>query len=407
MSYDAPHVIDTDLFQRLVSLRRDLHRHPELSWQERRTANQVCQFLDDVGIPYRRDVAGTGIVAEIPGQTGTPYVALRADMDALPIIEETSLPFASQNHGVMHACGHDGHTSMLLGASSLLAADRDLPAPVRLIFQPAEETGEGAKAMIEAGVLDRVGMIFGGHVDRHFAVGSIAVTDGAVNASSDRFAITVRGKGGHAARPHETVDAVVVGSLMVMALQTIVSREVNPAHPSVVTVGRFDAGTAANVIAGQAHLEGSIRSQDQDVREALQRSVERIAKSIGQLHGAAVDVKINLGTPAVFNPPVCTDIARRAAASAVGSEKTVKLKVANMGGEDFSYYLEQVPGCYVRFGTAREGVEQYPAHSSRFDFDEEALAVGAAYYYSVAKIAGQAVRRDSELHSDTPSVPGE
>ena len=384
-------LIDSELFGRLVSLRRDLHQHPELSWQEQRTAGQICRYLDDLGLRYRRNVARTGIIAEIPGKAG-PYVALRADMDALPIIEETGLPFASQNQGVMHACGHDGHTSMLLGAASLFVEERELPAPVRLIFQPAEETGEGAKAMIEAGALDNVAMIFGGHVDRHFPVGSIAITDGVVNASSDRFSITITGKGGHAARPHETIDAVVVGSLMVIALQTIVSREVNPAFPSVVTVGRFDAGTAANVIAGQAHLEGSIRAQDQHVRESLHRSIERMATSIGTLHGAAVQVEIDQGTPALVNRPECTGIAREAAVTAVGEKDVVKMKMANMGGEDFSYYLERVPGSYVRFGTARDGIEQYPAHSSKFDFDENAIAVGAAYYHAVARLAGEAIQ---------------
>lgn len=397
MPCNAQQVIKSDLFPRLVSLRRDLHQHPELSWREHRTAQQICRFLDDLGIRYQQNVAGTGIVAEISGLSDGPYIALRADMDALPIVEETGLSFGSRDPGVMHACGHDGHTSMLLGAASLLATDKSLPAPVRLVFQPAEETGEGAKAMIVAGALDNVALIFGGHVDRHFQVGSIAVTDGPVNASSDHFSITVTGKGGHAARPHETIDAVVVGSLMVMALQTIVSREVNPAHPSVVTVGRFDAGTAANVIAGQAHLEGSIRSQDQNVRESLHRSVERMAQSIGQLHGANVEVTIHTGTPALINPPECTDIARQAAALAVGESKIVKMETANMGGEDFSYYLERAPGCYVRFGTARDGVEQYPAHSSKFDFDEEVIAVGAAYFHAIARVAGEAIQASGNV----------
>ena len=391
MFHDASQVFASPLFGRLVDVRRDLHQHPELSWQERRTAERICRFLDELGIAYRREVASTGIIAEIPGAGDGPCVALRADTDALPVFEETDLPFASQTPGVMHACGHDAHTTMLLGAASLLSQDRELPAPVRLIFQPAEEHGEGAAAMVAAGAIENVAMIFGGHVDRHFTVGSIAVTDGAVNASSDSFSIRITGRGGHAARPHEAVDAVVVGSLMVMALQTIVSREVNPAHPSVVTVGRFDAGTAANVIAGRAVLEGSIRAQDADVRTFLHRSIERMARLVGQLHGASVEVKIGQGTPPVVNPAEGARIARQAAAAVVGDDKIMKMETASMGGEDFSYYLEHVPGCYVRFGTARDGVEQFPAHSSKFNIDEQVLAVGAAYYHAVAKLAGQLI----------------
>lgn len=389
MSVTSPHAFDAGLFKRLVDFRRDLHQHPELSWQEVRTADRICEFLDDLGIRYRRGVAKTGIVADLPGMSDGPVIALRADMDALPILEETELPFKSKHEGIMHACGHDGHTSMLLGAAQLLLARGPLPVPVRLIFQPAEETGDGAKAMIAAGVLENVAAIFGGHVDRHFSVGSIAVTDGPVNASSDRFTIRILGRGGHAARPHETVDAVVVGSLMVMSLQTIVSREVNPAHPSVVTVGRFDAGTASNVIAGNALLEGSIRAQDQDVREALHRSITRMAQSIGQLHNASVEVNIRSGTPVVSNPPELTNLSRRAAASVVGDDQVVKLETANMGGEDFGYYLQHVSGCYVRFGTAEAGVEQFPAHSSHFDFDERAIATGAAYFAAIARTAGE------------------
>ncbi|REK09976.1 MAG: amidohydrolase [Planctomycetota bacterium] len=393
MFHEATRILESPLYSSLVAMRRDLHQHPELSWQETRTAEKVCAYLDELGVSYRRGVAGTGIVAEFPGGNGGPFIALRADLDALPILEETGLPFASQVPGAMHACGHDAHTTMLLGAASLLAQDRELPAPVRLIFQPAEEFGEGAPAMIEAGVLDNVALIFGGHVDRHFPVGSIAVTDGPVNASSDSFTIRITGRGGHAARPHETVDAVIVGSLIVMALQTIVSREVNPSHPSVVTVGHFDAGTAANVIAGQALLEGSIRAQENSVRLALHRSIERIAKAICQMHGADLEFSIGQGTPPLCNPPEGARVARLAAAAAVGEGNVARMDMASMGGEDFSYYLEHVPGCYVRFGTARDGVEQFPAHSSRFVIDEEALAVGAAFFHAVAKVAGQSIHQ--------------
>ncbi len=402
MSVDVTRLINDEVFDRMVAVRRDLHQHPELSWQEERTAQKICETLDELGISYRRNLAKTGIVADIGAQPGLKCVALRADMDALPILEETGLPFRSQTDGVMHACGHDGHTSMLLGAAALLAGDNSLAAPVRLIFQPAEETGRGAQAMIAAGALDGAAMIFGGHVDRHFPLGTIMVTQGAVNASSDKFKITVAGRGGHAARPHETIDAIVVGSLLVMSIQTIVSREVNPAHPSVVTVGRFDAGTAANVIAGQATLEGSIRAQDPEVRESLQKSIRRISAAIAQLHGAQIDVEILDGTPPLINPAEGTAIARTAAAEAVGEDQVVAMKTANMGGEDFSYYLEHVGGCYVRFGTTIPGRDAFPAHSSRFDFDERALAIGARYYYEVAKTAGELIARGSREHVDDP-----
>ena len=384
-------LLDQALFAQIVELRRELHRHPELSWKETRTASRICEFLDDLGIAHRKDVAGTGVLAEIPAANEGPAIALRADIDALPIHEETGLPFASQVDGVMHACGHDGHASMLLGAAALLAREPQLPAPVRLIFQPAEEVGRGAPAMIEAGGLDGVGMIFGGHLDRHFPTGTVIVTDGPVNAASDQFSIEIRGSGGHAARPHETIDAVVVGSLLVMAIQTIVSREVNPAHPSVISVGRFDAGTAGNVIAGHARLQGTIRTQDPEVREHLHRSLRRIVESVGQLHGAEVTIDLVEGVPVLVNSGEMATLARQVAAQIVGENNVRMLDTANMGGEDFSWYLEQVPGCYVRFGARGDQMEGYPSHSSRFDFDEAALAVGAAYYCAIAKEAGRVV----------------
>jgi hippurate hydrolase len=379
---------DGQLFENMVGVRRMLHQYPELSWQETHTAATIGDVLARLHIPYRR-VGHTGVVADIPGHGDGPCVALRADMDALPIQEETGLEFASRHEGRMHACGHDGHVSMLLGAADLLSRDADLPAPVRLLFQPAEEVGEGARALIDAGVLDGVALIFGGHLDRHYPTGSIVVSDGAVNASTDTFAITITGQGGHAARPHEGIDAVVVGSLMVMAIQTIVSREVNPAYPSVVTVGRFEAGTTSNVIAGQARLLGTIRAQHPPVRAHLQTAVRRMAEAVGHLHGAGVHVEFSEGTPAVINSPPTAALARQAAARAVGADNVLEMKTANMGGEDFAYYLEKVPGCYVRFGARLAGREGFPAHSSKFDFDEKALSAGAAYFHAVARVAGR------------------
>jgi hippurate hydrolase len=385
-------LIRQDVYDRIVSVRRSLHRYPELSGRETNTAAVIADFLQGIGVPYRTNVAGTGVVADIPGTAGVPCVVLRADTDALPIHEETGLEFASVHVGVMHACGHDGHTAMLLGAAALLSEEKDLPAPVRLIFQPAEEKGTGAQAMIQAGALDGAGLIFGGHLDRHYQPGAIVVAEGAVNASSDNFTIEIIGQGAHGARPHESIDAVVVGSLMIMALQTIVSREIDPARPSVVSVGQFQAGTAPNVIAGRAKLSGTVRAQDASVRRQLLSSIRRIAESIAQLHGAKIHVTVTEGTPPLINPPDMADLARRAAVEAVGEANVLPLKTANMGAEDFSYYMEHIPGAYVRFGGQVPGKEGFPAHSSKFDFDEEALAVGAAYYQSVAKLAGRRLR---------------
>ncbi|MDG2383668.1 MAG: amidohydrolase [Pirellulaceae bacterium] len=382
---------EKNLFERLVQIRRDLHQHPELSYQEYRTADRVCAFLDQLPeVNYRQKVAGAGVVAEIVrGRFAekASWVALRADLDALPMHEETGLPFASSVPGVMHACGHDVHTTALLGAATLLAEESELAAPIRLLFQPAEETGDGAQAMIEAGALRDVGMIFGGHVDQHYPVGTIVVAEGTVNASSDAFVIHIQGRGGHAARPHQTIDAVMVGSLLVMALQTIVSREINPSHPAVVTVARFEAGTAANVIADTATLQGTVRAQDADVRLRLEAALKRMAASIGQLHGAKVSVEISRGTPMLINQGKALELARNSAIDVVSHDQVLPMESANMGGEDFSYYLEHVSGCYVRYGARGSDQHGYPAHSAKFDVDESVLAVASSYLARVAKTA--------------------
>jgi len=393
--------VSDKLFERLVAFRRDLHQYPELSNVEGRTASRIVSELDRLGIHYRTGIAGTGIVAEIPGASGGPVVALRADMDALPIQEQTGLPFASKRDGVMHACGHDVHSTMLLGAAELLMAADPPPVPVRLMWQPGEERGNGAQAMIAEGALDGCGMIFGGHVDRHYPPGALVVTEGAVNASADSFQIDILGKGGHGARPHEALDAVVVGSLMVMAIQTIVSREVDPANPSVISVGAFHAGTARNVIAGTARLEGTIRAQTADVREALNTGIERIARSVAQLHGANVEVTMSRGTPALSNTPVMADLARRAALDVVDPDHVMTLHTTNMGGEDFAFFLEQIPGCYIRFGSAVSGKEGFPAHSSGFEVDERSIAAGATWFANVARTAGREMARHGRPAAET------
>jgi hippurate hydrolase len=382
--------VKAGLLDWMIEIRRDLHQHPELGWQEVRTAARIESALEDLGLEPRR-VRGTGVVADLAGPDGLPMVALRADIDALPIQEETGLPYTSVNDGVMHACGHDAHAGMVLGAAALLVEDDNLPAPVRLIFQPAEEMGAGAAALVEEGVLDGVGAIFGGHVDRHYPTGTLVIADGIVNAATDEFRIVITGQEAHAARPHEAIDAVVVGSLIVMAIQTIVSREIDPAHPSVVSVGRFDAGSAHNVIAGQAELAGTVRAHETAVREHLRTSLRRVCESVAQLHMARIDLSFEEGTPALINESDMADLARRAGANVVGAEQVrARVRGANMGGEDFSWYLPHVPGCYIRLGARLEGREGFPAHSSRFEVDEHVLAVGAAWFREIAHVAGRA-----------------
>ena len=382
---------DSELTAKMVAIRRDLHQHPELSWAEHRTHDVVCRELEALGIAHRKNVVGTGVIAELPGPAGVPAVALRADTDALAIHEETGLPWASKTPGVMHACGHDGHTSMLLGAAALLSRRSDLPAPVRLIWQPAEEKVDGARALIAAGALEGVGCIFGGHLDRHYPAGTLVVTRGAVNASTDRFHVVIRGQDAHGARPHESVDAIVVGAHLVTALQTVVSRETDPAQPSVVTVGRFTAGTVHNAIAGVAELEGTIRAQHPGVRSHLKRRVEEMACAVAALHGSAAEVTIEPGAPPVINDETAFTHAHAAAVAVVGSRHVVPLVTANMGGEDFADYLDHVPGCYIRFGARVPGRESFPAHSSRFDFDEAAMESGARWFVQVARLAGTAM----------------
>jgi hippurate hydrolase len=375
--------------ERLVAWRRDLHRHPELSGRETRTAKRICHALDEMRIAYRRGVARTGVVADLPGPPGVPTVALRADMDALPIEEATDVDYASVQHGVMHACGHDGHTSMLLGAAELLRREGSLPCPVRLVFQPAEETSTGARAMIDDGTLDGVAMIFGGHIDATYRPGEIVVDATAVNASNDEFVIELSGPGGHAARPQETVDPIVAGSQIVAALRGIVARAAAPGRPAVVSVGRFEAGTAANVIATAARLAGTMRALDPAIRAELIAAVRDIALSTGAALGVRVVVRFVQGTPVVVNAPEPTALARAAAALVVGPDGVQPLAKPNLGGEDFGFYLQHVPGCYVRFGARPTEATPFPAHSPRFQFDEQVLAVGASYFSQVALAAGR------------------
>jgi amidohydrolase len=380
------------IFPRMVELRRLLHRYPELAFEEARTAGILMEELDRLGIPYEYGGVGGGVVARLAGRSGGATVALRADMDGLPGDESTGLPFASLNPGKMHACGHDGHMAMVLGAAMLLKDDPP-PGNVLLVFQPAEERGGGSRVILRSGALSGVRAIFGGHVTGHYRVGEVMVAPGVITAQSDGFRIRIQGRGGHGARPHEAVDAVVVAGLLIMAIQTLVSREVNPVYPSVITIGQVSAGSAPNVIAETAALRGTLRTTLPAVRKHLVEGLERMAKGIGELHNAQVEVAINEGYPPVVNTPAESEIARRAAAKIVGEQGLASMEYPSMGSEDFAYYLREIPGCYVRFGARREGWEHIPLHSPAFDFDEEALKVGAAFFDRVARDALEAYAR--------------
>lgn len=376
----------------LREVRQALHRFPELAFREEQTASLVSAQLTRLGIPHAAGIAGTGIVAEIegpaPDQAEGLCVALRADMDGLPLQEETGLPFASVNPGVMHACGHDGHMAMLLGAAALLQSDRP-PGKVRLLFQPAEEEGNGAEKMIQEGALNGARMIFGGHIDIHFPTGVITVDSGLICSFTDPFTVTIHGRGGHAAWPHEAIDSVVVAGNLIMTMQTLVSREIDPVYPAVVTVGRVQAGTAHNVIAEKAIIDGTIRSAQPETRQRILRGLQRIIQGVAAMSGAEISLQLLAGLPALINDREAAAIARQAAVGTVGGGNVVSQGRPSLGGEDFAFYLDRIPGCMVRFGAGFEENQPGRAHSGRFDFNEDVLEIGASWMARAAVLGLQ------------------
>ena len=382
-------IADDELFKWMVDIRRKIHQWPEKAFKERRTAELISRCLKEIGIEHRTGIAVTGILGRLITDKKAPTVALRADMDALPVHEDTGLPFASKVPGIMHACGHDGHVAILLGAAKLLKA-KPPKGNVVFIFQPAEEAGGGAKPMIEEGALKGVDIIFGGHIETHYRVGEIAIKRGVNTAYTDSFYIEITGRGGHAARPHEAVDSVVIASHLIMCLQTIVSREVDPLNPSVITIGCMHAGTVSNAIAENAILQGTIRTIETSVRAQIVDKIKHTASSLSTLHNAKIDVRINPGYPPVINSERGYKFARDTAERLLGEEGVISIPHPSLGGEDFAYFTQKIPGCFVRFGAAKEGCEDKASHSSQFDFDEETLRVGAVY---LTELVRDAVRK--------------
>jgi amidohydrolase len=366
----------------IIALRRDLHRHPELSWQERRTAERIQAFLQGTPLQMRTGLGGTGVVAEAPGGK-SGVLLLRVDMDALPIQEDSRASHASQVEGVMHACGHDGHVAMGAGAARIVAG-RAAPGPVRVLFQPAEEGEGGAQAMVAEGVMDGVSLVVGVHLWNELPVGTLGVKAGPLMAAVDRLRIVVHGRGGHGGKPHRSADPVVAAAHVITALQTIVSREVSPTLAAVVTLGSVHGGQAFNVIPDEVTLTGTIRTFDADLRRSMPERVVRIATGIAEGLGCRAEVEVRAGNPPVVNDPAVAELARRAAARVVGEENVVEPE-PTMGGEDMAVYFERAPGCFVFVGSAnpQHGLDQ-PHHSPRFDFDEDALLVGTQFLLEVA-----------------------
>ena len=365
----------------LVALRRELHQHPELAFQETRTAARIQAFLEGHGLSLRSGIGGTGVVAE--AGKGSPTILLRVDMDGLPIQELNATPYVSQELGRMHACGHDGHTAIGAVAARILAS-RGLPGRVRFVFQPAEEGEGGAQAVIRAGVMDGVDMAFGIHLWNELPIGTIGVKAGPLMASVDRLRIVIRGRGGHGAKPHRAADPVVAAAHVVTALQTIVSREVSPMQAAVITIASIRSGEAFNVIPEEAILTGTIRTFDPELRSSMPARIARVARGVASGLQCRADVEVRAGNPAVINDTRAAAIARRAAVRVVGEKQVVEPE-PTMGGEDMACYFEKAPGCFVFVGSENaDGGFTEPHHSPRFDFDERALAIGCEFLLQVA-----------------------
>ncbi|WP_058913244.1 amidohydrolase [Entomohabitans teleogrylli] len=371
--------------QRMIDFRRDLHAHPELPWEEKRTTQQIAKALDEIGISYRLTTP-TGIIAEIQGAKPGKTVGLRADMDALPVLElNDSLSYKSQTPGKMHACGHDAHTAMLLTAAAALHSIRDqLPGNVRLIFQPAEEIAEGAKEMVRQGAMEGVDNVFGIHIWTVMPSGKISCKVGSTFASADLLKVSFKGRGGHGSMPEACVDAAVVASSFVMNLQAIVSRETAAQDSAVVTIGKMDVGTRFNVIAENAVLDGTVRCFSVADRERLKAAIERYAAHTAAVYGASAKVEYTYGTLPVINDERSALLAQSVIRDAFG-EQALMTERPTTGGEDFSFYMEKAPGCFALVGCGNEQKGSHFAHHHGcFNIDEDTMAAGAELYAQYA-----------------------
>lgn len=369
----------------VIDMRRHFHRHPELSLEEFETTGFIMKELDRLGIPYIKGNP-TGLIATIKGKHPGRTVALRSDMDALKITQRNQVPYKSLTEGKMHACGHDAHMAILLGAARILMDSLDeLHGKVHLVFQPAEEIGAGAKIMKETGDwYKETASIFGAHIWSGLPSGKVSLEKGERMAATDTFRISIKGLSGHGSMPHQTVDAVVVASAMVMNFQTIVSREYSPLDPLVVSVGSIHSGTAFNVISGEAELEGTVRYFSKDIAKTIEGSLRRVMESTAALYGAKATLSYRFVLPPVFNEEFSSRIAYEAASHVMGEENIILMEKTT-GGEDFSFYLEEKPGCFAFLGSGNPEKNTHIAHhNDHFDIDEDVLINGSALYAEYA-----------------------
>lgn len=407
--------IATRLAPRLIEIRRHIHSHPELSGQEYQTAAYVSGVLSSYGFQVQEMVGKTGVVAELKGQAAPDanILAIRADMDALPILEKTDLPFVSKSPGIMHACGHDAHTAVGLGTAMVLAeliqaTDQPFPSTTRFLFQPAEETAQGSKWMIADGVMQDVAAILSLHVFPSIPSGVIGLRQGALTAAADDLEIVIFGESGHGARPHEAIDAIWIAAQVVTQLQQAMSRTLNPLHPAVITIGQISGGRAPNVIADQVRLTGTVRSLHADTHALLPGWIEQIVTDTCRLHKATCTVNYTRGCNSVRNNPDLTQLIADCASEALGSDRIQWITDASMGAEDFANYTDLAPGSMFRLGVGFAERINHPLHHSQFEIDESALLAGvttmaySAYrYWQNAQPAREAAGSISNMPPDS------
>ncbi len=376
-------MINQSLLQDVIDIRRDIHRHPETGFDLERTAGLVAEHMEALGLKVRTGVGISGVVADLEVRGAQHRIALRADMDALPMDEERDIPFRSIVKGKAHMCGHDAHTAMLIGAARVLCAKKDtLPNHVRFIFQPCEEAlPGGAPGMIADGCLDGVTAIYGQHVWPWLDTGKIGICPGPMMAQADSFDITIYGKGGHAAAPHQCVDPIVIGSRLVGALQTLVSREVSPLDSAVLSVTRFHAGSAYNVIPSEAKIAGTVRTYSKNTQTGIKRRLKELTDGL-EMGG---ELKYSDGYPPLINHEVSCQHAREACSDFIAASDLIFPAESAMFGEDFAYYVEKVPGCYLQLGSGNAELDCcYPLHHSKFGLDEACIPVGVRLLAAMA-----------------------